>query len=147
MMYQYLFKLAFLTAISMSIATLVSAQDKAEQKIRKILNTQNQSWNNGDIDHFMKGYWENDSLIFIGKNGTTYGWNATLKNYKKNYPDTLSMGKLSFDIIKVEKISKSYYNVVGRWYLTRSIGNLAGSFTLLFKKINGTWVIVQDHSS
>lgn len=140
-------KMAIIITLFMSYTNIVSAQYSPEQKIRSILNTQTQSWNEGDIENFMKGYWENDSLIFIGKNGTTYGWESTLKNYKKSYPDTVSMGKLSFDIIKVEKLSKRSYNVVGRWFLKRSIGNIQGAFTLLFKKINGSWVIVQDHSS
>ena len=36
----------------------------------------------------MKGYWNNDSLMFIGRNGVTYGYQNTLMNYKKNYPNT-----------------------------------------------------------
>lgn len=128
-------------------ATIADAQKNGELTIRKILDAQTASWNSGDIDGFMKGYWENDSLLFIGKNGPTYGWRTTLFNYKKNYPDTTAMGKLHFDIIKIEKISGGTYNVVGRWFLTRSIGNLQGAYTLLFKKIKGEWMIVQDHSS
>jgi len=40
-----------------------------------------------------------------------------------------------------------YYFVVGKWHLSRTIGDLDGIFTLLFKKIKDTWVIVSDHSS
>lgn len=127
--------------------SVTCAQNKAVRTIRNILETQTTSWNKGDVDGFMKGYWENDSLLFIGKSGPVYGWRTTLLNYKKSYPDTTAMGKLHFDIIKIEKISGRSYNVVGRWFLTRSIGNLQGVYTLLFKKINGEWVIVQDHSS
>lgn len=57
------------------------------------------------------------------------------------------MGTLSFNILKVQKISTVYYNVIGGWRLKRSMGDLSGHFTLLFKKINGNWLIVQDHSS
>ena len=71
----------------------------------------------------------------------------TLENYKKNYPDTLAMGKLDFDLIEVKRLSALYFFVVGKWQLTRSIGTLKGHFTLLFKKINKKWVIVADHSS
>ncbi len=123
------------------------AQSKAETTIRKILDEQTKSWNAGDIEGFMRGYWKNDSLMFIGKSGITYGWNNTLNNYKKGYPDTTAMGKLSFNIISVKKLSKKYYQVVGKWHLKRSIGDLAGHYTLLLKKINGEWVIVADHSS
>ena len=48
------------------------AQSKDEKEIRNILATQTAAWNRGDIDQFMNGYWENDSLMFIGKSG--YIW-------------------------------------------------------------------------
>ena len=57
------------------------------------------------------------------------------------------MGKLSFDIIRIEKLSKNYYYVVGKWMLKRSIGDLSGHYDLLLKKIKGQWRIVADHSS
>ncbi len=123
------------------------AQSKDELAIRDILSGQVTTWNNGDLQSFMRGYWQNDSLKFIGKSGITYGWKQTLENYKKNYPDTLAMGKLDFDLIEVKRLSALYFFVVGKWQLTRSIGNLKGHFTLLFKKINNKWVIVADHSS
>ena len=126
---------------------LAIAQSQDKLSIRKILEDQTAAWNRGDIDGFMKGYWENDSLMFIGKSGVTYGWSNTLKNYKKNYPDTAAMGKLAFTLIEVKELSKEYYHVTGKWFLKRSIGDIGGHYTLLFRKINGRWVIISDHSS
>jgi ketosteroid isomerase-like protein len=118
-----------------------------EQKIRNILQEQTESWNKGDLRDFMKGYWKNDSLMFIGKSGVTYGWENTLQNYIKGYPDSEQMGKLEFNIIKVEKVSADAYFVVGKWHLIRSVGDLKGHYTLLFRRIKGEWKIVADHSS
>jgi len=112
-----------------------------------MLDKQNQAWNRGDVSEFMKGYWENDSLMFIGKSGVTYGYKNTLENYKKGYPDTASMGKLTMTQIKIIRISKAYYFIVGKWYLKRSIGDVSGHYNLLIRKIKGEWVIVADHSS
>jgi ketosteroid isomerase-like protein len=123
------------------------AQSKDEIQIRQLLADQTETWNRGDIDSFMKTYWNSDSLMFIGKSGITYGWANTLNNYKKNYPDTTSMGRLSFDIISVKRLSLQYFHVIGKWHLQRSIGDLSGHYTLLLKKINGRWVIIADHSS
>jgi hypothetical protein len=95
----------------------------------------------------MKGYWQSDSLLFIGKNGPKYGYRTTLENYKQRYPDTSAMGKLSFDILQVKRLSVLYFFVVGKWHLDRSIGNIEGHFTLLMRKLKGQWVIVADHSS
>ncbi|MBC7850074.1 MAG: nuclear transport factor 2 family protein, partial [Chitinophagaceae bacterium] len=108
---------------------------------------QTTSWNKGNLEEFMKGYWMNDSLMFIGKTGVTYGYNNTLNNYKKGYVDTTQMGKLFFDILKVTRISDEHFFVVGKWFLKRTVGDLSGHYTLLFRKINGQWRIVADHSS
>lgn len=122
-------------------------QSNDETAIRRLLDEQTRAWNRGDIDGFMKGYWESDSLMFIGKSGVTYGWSNTLNNYKKGYPDTAAMGRLVFDILAVKKLSGQYYHVTGKWRLARSIGDLSGHYTLLLEKINGQWVIIADHSS
>ncbi len=138
-------KIVLLTALFSSV--IAFAQSNDEISIRKVLDAQTKAWNRGDIEGFMQGYWKNDSLMFIGKSGINRSWKKTLENYKKSYPDTITIGKLSFDIILVKKLSPEYYYVVGKWMLTRSIGDLNGYYNLLFKKINEQWVIVADHSS
>jgi ketosteroid isomerase-like protein len=118
-----------------------------ETAVRRLLDEQTTAWNHGDIDGFMQGYWKNDSLMFIGKSGITYGWSNTLNNYKKSYPDTVAMGKLAFTIINAKKLSPEYFHITGKFHLQRSIGDLQGYFTLLFRKIKGRWVIIADHTS
>jgi len=134
-------------ALLVIISFSVFSQTKDEKEVRNVLATQNAAWNRGDVDAFMVGYWENDSLMFIGKSGVTYGYKNTLSNYKKNYPDTTTMGKLTFTLIKVKRLSPEYFHVTGKYYLTRTMGDASGHFTLLFRKINGKWVIISDHSS
>lgn len=138
-------KLLFTLAIFYS--TTLAAQSKDEKAILQMLEVQNNAWNRGDIAGFMKGYWENDSLMFVGKSGVTYGYKNTLENYKKGYPDTAAMGKLTTTNIKITRLSGKYYFIIGKWYLKRSIGDVSGHYNLLLKKIKGTWVVVADHSS
>ena len=140
-------KLFIGTIIIFSFISSFAQFKKDEMAIRKVLDTQLKSWNSGNIDNFMQGYWQNDSLMFVGKSGITYGWQQTLDNYKKHYPDTVAMGKLTFRLLELKPLSSFYYFVIGKWDLQRSLGNLGGYFTLLFKKINGEWLIVTDHSS
>lgn len=125
----------------------VSAQNMDEQAIRALIEEQRLAWNTGDKEKFMQPYWQNDSLMFIGKSGITYGWQKTLDNYKKGYPDTAAMGKLDFNLLEIKRLSMLYFFVVGKWHLTRSIGDVGGHFTLLFKKVKNKWVIIADHSS
>jgi hypothetical protein len=137
-----------LLVLACFLTTLLSAQvNKDEKEITDLLNRQTLSWNKGNLDEFMKGYWHNDSLIFAGKSGVTYGYTNALNNYKKNYSDSAKMGKLFFEILKVKKLSADYYWVLGKWFLKRSAGDIGGHYTLLFRKINGKWMIVADHST
>ncbi len=106
-----------------------------------------EAWNAGDLEGFMKHYWKSDSLKFIGKSGLKMGWQTTLDNYKSSYPDLDAMGTLSFDILEVEILGNSNAFVIGKWRLDRSEDVLQGHYTLLWKKIDGAWVIVADHSS
>lgn len=138
---------SFLFLFLVILSATAFGQKTEEAQIRELLETQTKEWNKGNIEGFMQTYWKSDSLMFIGKNGIKWGWQETLNNYKKGYPDTTAMGKLSFDILVVKKLSQEYYYVVGKWMLKRSIGDLSGHYNLLLRKIAGTWVIVADHSS
>ncbi len=139
--------LSFILIILSCSNNLLFAQSQDEFAIKNILAQQSKAWNEGNLESFMQGYWKNDSLKFIGKSGITYGWQKTLDNYKKNYPDAATMGKLDFTILETKRLSVLYYFVVGKWHLTRTAGDIGGYFTLLFKKIKKNWVIVADHSS
>jgi ketosteroid isomerase-like protein len=140
---------SLLTALFVvTLTTTAFAQpSKDEASIRSIMADQVDAWNKGNIDAFMKGYWNNDSLAFIGKSGASYGYRQALANYKKNYRGPDQMGKLFFDLLRVKRLSADYYFVIGKWFLKRKAGDIGGIYTLLFHKINGQWRIVVDHTS
>ncbi|MFN8429371.1 MAG: nuclear transport factor 2 family protein [Spirosomataceae bacterium] len=136
----------FLIILFVSLSFSGFAQKKSE--IMEVLNRQQENWNKGDIETFMQDYWKSDELKFIGKNGIVKGWQATLDRYLKSYPDRATMGQLKFDIKEVDFLSKKSAWVLGQWHLTRpEKGDVGGYFTLIFKKIDGKWVIVSDHTS
>jgi ketosteroid isomerase-like protein len=137
----------FFTLLFLLTTAVVFAQTQDETAIREMLSKQVAEWNKGNIEGYMKGYWKNDSLVFIGKNGPNYGYKKTLARYKKAYPDARAMGQLTSTLLRFERLSDSYYFVIGKWHLARKDGDLSGAFTLLLKKKNNEWVIVVDHSS
>ena len=138
-------KLFFLSIIFFSASAF--SQNKDEQEIRKLMNDQILAWNKGSIDEFMKGYWNNDSVMFIGKNGISYGYTTVLNNYRKNYRDTVQMGKLFYTLLKLDRFSAEYYFVIGKFFLQRSVGDIGGFYSLIFRKIKGKWFIISDHTS
>ena len=140
----YLAILLLFLSISGWTQTLKS---KDRTAILEVLAKQEAAWNAGNLEAFMQGYWEDDSLRFIGKSGITYGWKSTLANYQRSYPDKAAMGKLEFKILRIEGMGKSAAHVTGAWHLVREKDEPKGYFTLLWRKIKGKWVIVADHSS
>lgn len=143
----YMKRLFLLLLLSCIAGSLFAQVDKDVMAIRKLLLLQVQEWNKGNIDGYMHGYWESDSLLFIGSKGPRYGYQNTLSNYKKAYPDADHMGKLKTTVVSMERLSPEYYFIVGKWALERKAGDVSGSYTLLLKKIKDQWVIVCDHSS
>lgn len=131
------------------ILLLVMAKGFAQQRqaIVEVMNKQLAAWNRGDLEGFMQGYWKSDSLMFVGASKPIYGWQATLDNYKRSYPNKAAMGILSFEIIKVDILDATNAFVFGAWHLKREKDNPGGYYTLWFKKINGEWKIVVDHTS
>ena len=118
------------------------------QEVASVMERQQYAWNHGDLEGFMQGYWKNDSLMFIGKSGVTQGHAATLSRYRAGYPDVEAMGKLSFTNVKWLALGSEHGWLLGEWKLERLNGEGSeGMYTLLWRRQQGSWVIVADHSS
>ncbi len=116
-------------------------------EIEAIMRAQEKAWSEGDVDKFMKGYWVSDKLSFGGKKGFTYGFDNVKNNYKRAYPNAEIMGQLTFDIIDLVPLNTNAAYVLGKYNLVAKDGPASGYFTLVWKKINGEWKIVSDHTS
>ena len=140
-----------LFTISLILLFKTYSQEKISLKdslsIMNVLNSQVISWNKGDIDSFMMGYFKSNDLVFSGSGGPIYGWKNTKERYLKSYPNRKIMGRLSFDIKRIRKVSKNVAYLIGEYHLKRSIEDSHGHFTLIWKKIEGKWYIVSDHTS
>jgi ketosteroid isomerase-like protein len=129
-----------------SLCYFFGLSQKAPEHVLSLMHQQESAWNRGDIPGFMEHYWKSDSLKFIGSKGITYGWEKTLENYKRSYPDQKAMGQLAFTIIQATSLSDSAVYVIGKWELKKE-KPASGHFTLLWRKIGDKWVIVSDHTS
>jgi len=127
------------------------AQKQPSAKVMGIIDGlfehQIRAWNEGDVDDFMLGYWNDERLIFVGSTGPTYGYQNTLEGYKKRYPDRAAMGRLAFDILEKRQWDRRTIQVIGKFTLYREKDTPTGHFSLLVRKIKGEWLIVSDHSS
>jgi ketosteroid isomerase-like protein len=116
-------------------------------KLEAILTQQAAAWNRGDIDAFMEHYWKSEQLAFSSGGHTTRGWQMTKDNYKRRYPTRERMGHLTFDGLEVTPLGDAAALMLGRWHLDRDPAPVGGNFSLIFRRIDGRWVIVHDHTS
>ena len=117
------------------------------EQIKKILYQQQQDWNNGNIDAFMVAYWNSEELQFGNAKGIIRDWQQILDDYKIRYPDRAAMGKVTFQIKDMTKHSRKVVSMTGSWDLEREHDAPGGHFLLIWRKINGIWKIVVDHTS
>lgn len=117
-------------------------------EVAEVMAHQLESWNAADLVGFMMGYWESDSLRFVGSSGVTRGHQATLERYIKGYPDAQAMGRLTFVNQEWISLGEEAGWLLGSWHLDKEgMENAQGMYTLLWRKLEGRWVIVADHSS
>ena len=122
-------------------------KEKDSLKILNVLEQQRIAWNDNNINKFMQGYLKSDKLVFSGSNGPVFGWNFVKDRYLKTYSTKELMGDLSFEINDLFSLSRKVAILLGKFNLQRKNEKLSGYFTLIFKKINGNWYIVSDHTS
>lgn len=139
-------KLLIIYCVFCGLSLVAQKHSNDVNQVLENMKTQEDSWNKGDVRGFMNYYWNSDSLKFIGSKGITYGWQKTLDNYIKGYPNIEAMGILTFTILESTQLSETSIYVIGKWDLKKEKPS-GGHFTLLWKKINTKWVIVADHTS
>lgn len=135
-----------LCAASIS-AQSIKRDEKTVSEIRKVMDAQVSAWNAGDIDGFMRGYWNSPALVFVSGDNVTKGWQPTTDRYKKNYDSKAKMGILTFSDLQIDVLSKDAAVVLGSWSLARDKDNPHGKFTLIFRRFKDGWKIVHDHTS
>lgn len=138
-----------LVAIACFAACTFAQSDKrsAQAAIRTVMTEQVDAWNRGDVEAFMRGYWNSTDLVFVSGANVTRGWQPTLDRYKKNYDSREKMGKLTFSELEITILSRDAAVVLGSWSLAREKDNPHGKFTLIFRKLREGWRIVMDHTS
>jgi|SRR5690348_10111826 len=124
-----------------------SQSGEAQQAIEKVLKTQEAAWNRGDIGEFMFGYWRSKYTEFENDSGIYQGWDDVLKRYEKNYPNRAAMGQLTFSGLEIHVLSANSAYVIGKYRLDREKDHPEGVFTLIFRKFDDGWKIVNDHTT
>ena len=119
---------------------------KIKNEIQEVLDYQKTLWNEGNIEGFMRYYWNSEKFTFQSGNKRIHGWEALLSRYKKNYSGE-NQGKLSFTDVDIKVLSNTNAFVIGRWKIVQKETLKEGLFTLIFQRMPEGWRIIHDHTS
>lgn len=137
---------AIALCVMMSVPIVSRAQADGEA-IRSVLTRQVDAWNRGDVEEFMKGYWNSEKTSFVSGGTMTQGYQEVLGRYKKKYGTREKMGSLRFEDLTIRTMSNTAAVASGVWRLTRVSDAPWGRFTLVLEKKPEGWRIVYDHTS
>jgi ketosteroid isomerase-like protein len=144
---------AALVATCLSAGVPARAQTKDEQEIRALESRFAAAFNAKDLDAIMKVYVPgNDLFVFdVGVPRQHVGW----EDYKKDWQDylTLFKGPIKFTISDLSVMSDGkigYGHSIQQVSGTGTDGtpmNMVARVTDVYRKIDGKWLIVQEHVS
>jgi beta-aspartyl-peptidase (threonine type) len=118
-------------------------------EILAVLRAQAESWNRGDLEAFLEGYWKSEETVFAGGDQVHRGFEAMARRYRAAYPTPEAMGRLTFSNLRFEELEEERAVLTGSWELALAGHEKlpGGVFTLLFRRLPEGWRIVHDHTS
>lgn len=125
------------------------AATNIDEDLAALLDASAEAWNAGDLDGFISDYAAD--ATFVGSRGLIRGADAIRQLYAEGYwasgapPDALR-----FEILDARATGRESAVGFGRYILyDRATGATTGTghFTLVLRRIDGSWKIVHDHSS
>ena len=133
--------------VELAAAGAAQLSEQEERRIVHVLKEQQDAWNRGDLDGFMRGYWNSPDLVFTSGGRLERGYERLLERYRTVYGAGADLGRLEFSDLEVHRLGPGSAWVLGRWRLARGEELQGGIFTLVMKKMDDMWTIVHDHTS
>jgi uncharacterized protein (TIGR02246 family) len=133
--------------VILCLAPLLLAQDV---EVRAMLESQEATWNRGDLEAFVSFYEDSSDTTFVGEKVVRGGSAALLDRYQLRYPTPEKQGVLTYTDITVRPLTGDLAIVTGRFHLKRSSaggGDATGRYSLVVRRGPSGWKIVHDHTS
>jgi len=116
--------------------------------IVELLHAQQDAWNRGDLEAFLRAYDPGPGLVFTSGGRVRRGYEETRARYQARYQtEAAAMGHLDFELMDLRPLGSDGAIVLGRWRLSSTPQAGEGVFTLAFLRTPAGWRIVHDHTS
>lgn len=116
--------------------------------IVEVLRAQQDAWNRGDLEAFLRAYDPGPGLVFTSGGRVRRGYEETRARYQARYQtEAAAMGHLDFELLDLRPLGPDGAIVLGRWRLSSTPQAGEGVFSLAFLRTPAGWRIVHDHTS
>lgn len=123
-------------------------RNEVEAAVRDVFEAGCMAWNRGDLDGYLESYWDSDRTIWISNGFLTRGRNAIEAAYRSRFQTLQQVGNLTITQLEIDVLTTRDATAFGRWSLVMNNDQSStGFFTVQLKKIEGSWLLVSDHSS
>lgn len=116
----------------------------AEEIVKGVLAANAAAWNEGNLTAFLAGYVQDGDLRLVDGGEVVSGINAVRKHYQQRIAAAGTMGRLGFSDLDVRVTAPEVATVVGRYTLEAGPAKSAGAATIVLRRVDGRWRIVQD---
>lgn len=140
--------LAPLLALALACAHARSFGAVDHAAIVELLRAQQDAWNRGDLEAFLRAYDPGPELVFTSGGRVRRGYAETRARYQSRYQsEAAAMGHLDFEVLDLRALGSDGAIVLGRWRLRDTPQAGEGVFSLAFLRTPAGWRIVHDHTS
>lgn len=121
--------------------------DDLNAEITQLLKEQNDAWNRGDLDGYVRPYDDSGNFVFVSSR-IIRSPQKLKERYEQRYKAGESdYGKISVSELEVQELAPGLARAWGRWKVVFVRTEITGLFTLILQKKAGQWRIIHDHSN
>lgn len=109
------------------------------------VQSQAAAWNDGDLGAFMHVFWQSPEFTLVSGSTVTKGWDETYRRYRESYGESGDLGRVIYSNLEPRMLAEDTASVVGRYAFVRGQSSGQGAMTLVLRRFEGAWRIVQHH--
>ena len=117
-----------------------------QQEIQQALATMFDQWNHEQQASYLKHYWKSDDLRWSMKGIWYKGWSSMYEVYGRDYPRG-AMGITAIFDVEVMMLADDLGIALYRWTHDTPREKVAGCTSQVFRKLDGTWLVVNENSA
>jgi len=126
---------------------LAAKAAQTDKSIRELTAKLQSDWNSGDMDGYLSAYWNSPEFSLMFGNQSLRGWEAVSQMFRGAWSTEEAMGDFTAKDIVLRPVAPDLVISSGAFTHVFPAETVEGSFTQVWKLVDGNWVIAHEHTS